>query len=164
MHKFYISLGSNMGDSSAMLEEALSALNSHPELSLQRVSSRYSTEPQGYREQPWFCNQAAMGECGMDAEELLCLLLITENSLGRERDPNLHFGPRRIDIDLLLFDDLVMQTPRLTLPHPRMAERAFVLVPLLELDPLLKMPDGRPLSSILASLTYRQEGNRIYQN
>ncbi len=163
MHRFYISLGSNIGDSKAMLEKAFSALESHPGIMIDQKSSVYSTEPQGYKNQPWFCNQAAAGECDMDAEELLCLLLLTENSMGRERRPDLHFGPRSIDIDLLLFDDITLETPHLILPHPRMAERAFVLIPLLELDPMLKMPDGTPLSALLDSLTYRLEGNKIYQ-
>ncbi len=163
MHRFYISLGSNIGDSAAMLEKAFSALESHPGIRIDKRSSLYSTEPQGYKDQPWFYNRAASGECDMEAEELLCLLLLTENSLGRDRRPDLHFGPRSIDIDLLLFDDATFDTPHLIIPHPRMAERAFVLIPLLELDPLLKMPDGTPLSDLLGALTYRQEGNKIYQ-
>ncbi len=164
MHTFYISLGSNMGDPHAMLEKALAALNSHPGLSITRTSSVYLTEPQGYKDQPWFCNQAAAGQCDMDADELLCLLLVTENSLGRIRQENQHFGPRSIDLDLLLFDDQTMNTAQLTLPHPRMTERAFVLIPLLELEPQLKLPGGRPVSEVLASLTYRLDGNRIFQS
>jgi 2-amino-4-hydroxy-6-hydroxymethyldihydropteridine diphosphokinase len=149
----------------------------------------YRTEPQGYRDQPWFANQVARLECDPDMtpERLLDLLLDVEQGLGRRRalaleggqggghtaardgadaptpDPAARYAPRTIDIDLLLFGTAVRDTPRLTLPHPRMRERAFVLVPLHEIAPELAFPDGQSLIHALKSLTFTLHDGCIAQ-
>lgn len=129
------------------------------------VSSVYETEPQGLKDQPWFLNQVA--HYGVDAEiwspeGFLSTLLAVEDQMFRERNvPN---GPRVIDLDLLLFGSVSQVNGFLDLPHPRMLERAFVLVPLLEIAPELELPDGTRAKDALARLRYRQEGMRIFQD
>lgn len=138
------------------------------------VSSVYRTEPQGYRDQPWFANQVVRLECDPDMtpEGLLDRLLAVERMLGRRRaydparespDSAARYAPRTIDIDLLLFGDAVRDTPRLTLPHPRMRQRAFVLVPLHEIAPELAFPDGQSLIHALKSLTFTLDDGCIGQ-
>ncbi|MBO4793202.1 MAG: 2-amino-4-hydroxy-6-hydroxymethyldihydropteridine diphosphokinase [Desulfovibrionaceae bacterium] len=162
----FVSLGSNMGEAERHLEAARQALLSRG-LEILAESSIYLTEPQGYRSQPWFCNQVLQLGAGPEwtPERLLDLLLEEEARLGRVRsqDPEYRFGPRVIDMDLLLFGASVVQTARLWLPHPRLAERAFVLVPLAEIAPDLVLPDGRSVQELLRCLAYRVEGRRIFQ-
>ncbi|HIU17808.1 MAG TPA: 2-amino-4-hydroxy-6-hydroxymethyldihydropteridine diphosphokinase [Candidatus Avidesulfovibrio excrementigallinarum] len=163
----FVCLGSNQGVPEQHLEAARSALAARG-LSIVGVSPVYLTEPQGYRDQPWFANQVLRLACPstLSPMALLDLLLEEETRLGRVRssDPALRFGPRVIDMDLLLFGNVVMETPRLILPHPRMAERAFVLVPLADLAPDLVLPDGRCPASLLAQLSYSVTANRIHQS
>lgn len=126
----------------------------------------YVTEPQGFKEQPWFHNQVLELECGptWTPEAMLEGLLKVEQELGRQRnDRQQRFGPRIIDLDLLLFGDCVRETPRLTLPHPRMRGRAFVLVPLQDIAPDLVFPDGQSLGAALSALSFALDGNRISQ-
>lgn len=162
----YISLGSNLGDGPARLAAARSAVAALPGVRVAAESSVYRTEPQGRKEQPWFVNQVLGLECDPDltADALLEALLDIEIRLGRVRDPADRFGPRAIDLDLLLFGDEVRTAdPRLLLPHPRLAERAFVLVPLREIAPGLILPAGRRVKDLERALPHTVEGDRIFQ-
>ncbi|HJD98378.1 2-amino-4-hydroxy-6-hydroxymethyldihydropteridine diphosphokinase [Mailhella massiliensis] len=166
MIQAFVCLGSNMGDAKAHLARAREAIAALPGVRLAAASSLYRTEPQGRKDQPWFFNQVLRLECeeSMNAVQLLDALLEKEAHLGRVRDASDHFGPRVIDMDLILFGGEVRHgDEHLILPHPRMAERAFVLVPLLEIAPDLALPDGTEVKSLLEKLHYRLEGSSIFQ-
>ena len=141
-------LGSNLGDREATLREALARLGEEEGVSVLAVSSFRETEPVGKVDQPNFVNAAAALETSLEARELLDRLLEVERGLGRDRGAEERWGPRTIDLDLLLFGEETIAEPGLTVPHPRLAERAFVLEPLLELDPDLTLPDGRRLRDL----------------
>lgn len=126
----YIALGSNLGDREALLREALQRLHAREGIVVDRLSNVYETDPVGYTDQPRFLNMAAALTTEREPLDLLREMLAVERELGRVR--NLRYGPRTIDLDLLLMDGVRLDTAELTLPHPRMMERAFVLVPLLE--------------------------------
>lgn len=136
----FIGLGSNMGDRLGYLRAALHEMALRPEIRVMRVSSVYESEPVGYKEQSWFLNQVAEVETSLDPWQLLRALQGIENRLGRKRI--FRWGPRVIDLDLLLYGRLVLEDEELTLPHPRMYERNFVLFPLNEIAPGLVHPDG----------------------
>lgn len=162
----FISLGSNMGDAKAHLARAREEIASLPGVHIVAASSVYSTEPQGRKDQPWFVNQVVCVNCAecITSSWLLDALLEKECLLGRVRDNSDHFGPRVIDMDLLLFDREVRnEDEHLVLPHPRMTERAFVLIPLLEIAPDIVMPDGKSGKSLLEKLNYRLEYSFIFQ-
>jgi len=145
-HIVYIALGSNLGNRLANLKNAISNLT--PQMEVQAKSPVYETPPWGYVEQPPFLNQVVMAETYLDPQSLLRHLKRLELVLGRE--PNFQNGPRLIDLDILFYDDLVLNTPPLVIPHPRMAQRAFVLVPLNELAPDFIHPVmGKPVSELL---------------
>jgi 2-amino-4-hydroxy-6-hydroxymethyldihydropteridine diphosphokinase len=127
----YIGLGSNIEDREFHLIEAIRLLNLHPDIRVSRCSSIYETDPVGYTEQPAFLNMVVCVETELTAPLLFDYMLKVELKLGRKRD--IRWGPRTIDLDLLLFGDLLIDTPELLVPHPRIKERAFVLVPLLEI-------------------------------
>jgi 2-amino-4-hydroxy-6-hydroxymethyldihydropteridine diphosphokinase len=147
----YLGLGSNVGDSLGNLRAAADRLP------VVKRSSVYRTEPQGeVLDQPDFLNAAVEIETPLSPERLLRLAKEVEAEIGREFSVVRH-GPRVVDVDLLLLGDLELSTDRLTLPHRDVLTRRFVLVPLLELDPTLALPDGRRLSDALASL----EGQRV---
>lgn len=129
-HVAYLGLGSNIGDRERRLIEAVAELNGTDGIEVAAVSSLYETDPVGLVDQPPFINMAARIVTSHGPLELLGIVLALERRLGRVR--TIRWGPRTIDIDLLLFDERVMDTPELTLPHPRMHERAFVMIPLLE--------------------------------
>ena len=132
MTKCAIALGSNQGDSLSILERSLNVLNDIPGIDLQTTSSWYQTKPVGTPEsQADYLNGCALLSAQQTPEELLAILQATEVQFGRTSKGDLQ--PRTLDLDLLLYGDLVMNTPNLTLPHPRMSERAFVLVPLAEI-------------------------------
>jgi 2-amino-4-hydroxy-6-hydroxymethyldihydropteridine diphosphokinase len=135
-HLIYLSLGSNLGDRLANLRNAIANLSPKVQLGVQ--SSVYETEPWGYSDQPSFLNQIIKANTTLDPFDLLAFLKEIEITLGRQE--TFRFGPRLIDLDILFYDDLVMQTPKLTIPHPRIAERAFVLIPLAEIAPDLYHP------------------------
>ncbi|MGL5135820.1 MAG: 2-amino-4-hydroxy-6-hydroxymethyldihydropteridine diphosphokinase [Planktothrix sp.] len=127
-----IALGSNLGDSKTTVKTALDILNQHPQIQVKSCSSWYQTPPIG-PPQPDYINGCAILEVQLQPEHLLEILLAVESQLGRvRREP---WGPRTLDLDVLLFDNLVWETPTLKIPHPRMRERAFVLVPLAEIAP-----------------------------
>ena len=159
-----IGLGSNSGDVEANLAAAVRALTGLRGMEEVRVSSVYVTEPQGVTDQPWFGNQVLFARCDprvWGARDLLRRMLRMESEMGRVRQRR--WGQRIIDLDLLLFGEEVCGDPELTLPHPRMRERAFVLVPLLEIQPEMHLPDGQRLADCLARLAYSLEGRLIRQ-
>jgi 2-amino-4-hydroxy-6-hydroxymethyldihydropteridine diphosphokinase len=126
----YVALGSNIDDREHYLQDAIAALNQESGITVTGLSSIYETEPVGFVDQSAFLNMVIQVSTVLPAEELLFTLLAIENRLGRTRD--LRWGPRTIDLDLLLYGDHRLTTPDLIIPHPRMHERAFVLVPLSE--------------------------------
>lgn len=132
----YLALGTNLGDRAGNVRQALDALS--PAFALQAVSRCYETEPAYVLDQPRFYNLAARATTTLAPLEALRRLKDLETELGRV--PGARFGPRLIDLDLLLYDDVILDTPELSLPHPRLAERAFVLVPLAEIAPDLAHP------------------------
>ena len=162
----YISLGGNMGNEAARFAEAFALLNAIPGINVIKVSGLYLTEPQGDSDQPWFSNQVAAIQCcdEMTAADFLRLLLDIESKLGRTRCSDRRYGPRSIDLDLLLFGDIITAEENVRVPHPRMSERAFVLVPLLEIAPLVRFPDGTFLEACLKKLCYTVSGNIIRQD
>jgi 2-amino-4-hydroxy-6-hydroxymethyldihydropteridine diphosphokinase len=150
-----IALGSNLdsaiGDRTANLHRAIEQLRGLG--NVVRVSSFYDTAPVGYLEQPRFLNAAALLETELGALALLDELLAIELAMGRDRTRTVAKGPRVLDLDLILFGDLVLQTPMLTLPHPAMRERRFVLEPLAEIAPAMVDPvSGRTMAELLATL------------
>ncbi len=147
MKAVFVGLGSNIGDREANIRQALDQLQTD-DLRLLRLSSLYETEPMGLREQPWFLNQVAEFETGLAPHQLLERTRRIEDALGRKREVT--NGPRTIDIDILLHGDAIVNTPELTVPHPRYRERRFVLEPLLELNSTLKDPEtGLAVSEML---------------
>ena len=147
---FAIALGSNLGDSRSILESALFVLARTPAIALKAHSSWYRTKAIG-PPQPDYINGCAVLQADMSPEELLNTLLAIENKFGRIRRER--WGPRTLDLDLLLCDDMVLDTPSLQLPHPGMRERAFVLVPLAEIapnwiDPVSGMAIGQLLEQV----------------
>jgi 2-amino-4-hydroxy-6-hydroxymethyldihydropteridine diphosphokinase len=147
----YVGLGANLGDRSAMLRAALEQLAAEPGVSLVAVSSVRETDPVGPVDQPRFLNAAAALETELSPRELLDRLLGIERRLGRTREGP-RFGPRTIDLDLLLYGEEWLDEPGLELPHPRLHERLFALEPLFELDPSLVVPGHGALSEIIAGL------------
>ena len=147
----YIGLGANLGDREAMLRAALEQLAAEPAIRLVGVSPLRETEPVGMVDQPRFLNAAAAVETTLSARELLDRLLGIERRLGRTRE-GLRFGPRTIDLDLLLYGDEVIDEPGLEVPHPRLHERLFALEPLAELDPTLQIPGRGPVAALAAEL------------
>lgn len=162
----FVSLGSNMGDSEDWLAQGRAALAALEGVRVDALSPIYHTEPQGLREQPWFANQVLRLQCAKSwqAQTLMQALLQAETDLGRVRatDPALRNGPRCIDMDLLLFGDVVSAEAFCCLPHPRMKERAFVLVPLRDIDPKVSIL-GQTVEELLQCLSYSLEGQRIRQ-
>lgn len=148
----YVGLGSNLGDREALLRAALVALESDPAIEVVAVSSFRETEPVGLLNQPRFVNAAAVVETELTPRELLERLLSIERGLGRVREGGPRFGPRTIDLDLLLYGDAVLAEPGLELPHPRLHERRFALEPLAELAPGLEIPGHGSVEAVLAGL------------
>lgn len=145
----FLSLGSNLGDRQSTLFVALDALERGGARIIRR-SSLYETAPVGKTDQPRFLNLVAEVATDLTPADLLALCQSVERELGRVRKER--WGPRTIDIDILLYDQLGMQTPSLTIPHPEMARRRFVLEPLLEIAPDASLPDGRRLATFLADV------------
>lgn len=137
MHTVYLALGTNLGNRQANLKAAREALS--PQMSIKAKSHVYETPPWGYADQADFLNQALKVETYLEPEALLKHLKRLEVALGRV--PSIQNGPRLIDIDILFYDDLVMDTPGLVIPHPRLHERNFVLVPLNDIAPDLVHPE-----------------------
>ena len=147
----YVGLGANLGDRAAMLRAALEQLAAEPEIVLVAVSGFRETDPVGLTEQPRFLNAAAAVDTELSARQLLDRLLAVERRLGRTRTAP-RFGPRTIDLDLLLYGDAEIVEEGLQVPHPRLHERLFALEPLAELDAELVVPGHGPLAEIIAGL------------
>lgn len=137
MNKVYLSLGSNLGEREENLARAFEELEKRG-VKILRCSSIYETEPVEIREQRWFLNCVVEVETNFSPQQLITLLLEIERELGRRRD--VKYGPRTIDLDILLYGDFVVNEPQLVIPHPKMAERRFVLVPLAEIAPQMLHP------------------------
>ena len=135
-HTVFLSLGANLGDRLDNLSKAIEKLGVFSNLI--RLSSIYETDPWGYIDQPHFYNQVVKIETDIGPVELLHQIKKVEQEIGRT--PSFKYGPRLIDLDILLFDDLVLSTPELVVPHPQLMNRAFVLVPLAEINPDLEIP------------------------
>ena len=146
----YIGMGANLGDREATLDDARAQLDATPGIEVRRHSSLYVTAAVGYSDQPDFLNAVAELETDLGPRQLLDCLHRIEQGLGRVR--SFRDAPRTCDLDLLLFDRCVLEAPGITVPHPRMAERRFVLEPLAELDPLIVLPDGRAVADLLAAV------------
>lgn len=147
----WLGLGSNVGDALANLRQAATAIG---ELATTRIvarSSLYRTSPWGDTDQPDFLNAVIEVRTGLKPQDLLTELLGIEKAMGRRRDGR-RWGPRVIDLDLLLYDQLEMHVRGLTLPHPRLAERAFVVLPLMEIAPELDIPGRGPVKRCLEAL------------
>jgi len=149
-HTVFIALGSNLGDRLKNLEAAIAAMR--PAIQPVTCSSVYETPPWGYLDQPKFLNQVVRAETDLSPEELLDHLKGIEIKLGRVE--TFRNGPRKVDLDILFYDDLVFDSSRLKIPHPRLSGRAFVLLPLAQLAPHLRHPvEGRTIQEMLASET-----------
>ncbi|MHB8894209.1 MAG: 2-amino-4-hydroxy-6-hydroxymethyldihydropteridine diphosphokinase [Candidatus Geothermincolia bacterium] len=148
MSRAYIGMGSNMGDRAEYLKAGLSALmRTAPDIIVVGKSSIYESQPVGMTDQPDFFNAVVAVETTIGPHELLERLQAIEIENGRQRITR--WGPRTLDLDILLFGDLEQDDPDLTVPHPRLKERRFVLEPLLEIEPLAALPDGTSLRSLL---------------
>ncbi len=160
-NKAYIALGSNMGDRFGYLTQAIILLEGDEKISVVNTSSIYETDPVGYTDQDQFLNMAIEVETSLSAVELLDTCLDIELKLGRKRE--IKWGPRTLDLDILLYNHENIETEKLTIPHPRMSERAFVMLPLLEMDPHITLPTtGELLANDLLSIPDR-EGVRIWK-
>ena len=148
----YVGLGANLGDREGTIRAALAALDARPDVAVVAVSSLRETDPIGYLDQPRFVNGAAALDTELGPRELLDALLDVERELGRVRGDGPRFGPRPIDLDLLLHGDLVLDEPGLVVPHPRLHERLFALEPLAELDPALVVPGRGAVADLVARL------------
>lgn len=144
-----IGLGSNIGDREGHIVAAVRMLHRHPLIRVVKVSSLYETAPVGYTDQADFLNAVIRIESSIPPQELLDVCRGIEAGLGRVREAR--WGPRTIDIDILLYDDIVIQADLLTLPHPRLQDRRFVLVPIDEIAPELPVYEGLTASKLLAS-------------
>ena len=146
-HTVYLAFGSNIGNRLANLKQAVASLS--PQLEVKKKSRIYETPPWGYEDQPLFLNMAVMAKTYLDPEPLLKHLKRLEVALGRKE--SFRNGPRLIDIDILFYDNLILKTPTLTIPHPRLHERAFVLAPLMDIDQELEHPVlGKTIWEIIA--------------
>jgi 2-amino-4-hydroxy-6-hydroxymethyldihydropteridine diphosphokinase len=148
----FVGMGSNLGDRERQIRAALDQLAQEPGVEIVAVSELRETEPVGYVDQPRFLNGAAALETELSARELLDRLLAIERRLGRERGEGPRFGPRTIDLDLLVYGAETIDEPGLQVPHPRLAERRFALEPLAELEPSLEIPKFGQVRDLLAGL------------
>jgi len=164
-HTAYVGLGANLGEARACLRAAIQALRALPGVRL-TASPVYLTEPQDDPDQPWFVNQVARLVCAPETTpaSLLRNLQSIEQRLGRKRDPKRRHGPRLIDLDLLVFDDVEYIGEELIVPHPRLRERAFVLAPLCDLAADLRLPGGHTPRELLRAVPHAVRGRRIFQS
>ena len=152
MTRAYVGVGANLGDREGTIRTALAALDVRPDVAVVAVSTLRETDPVGYLDQPRFLNGAAALETELAPRALLDALLEVERELGRVRGEGPRFGPRPIDLDLLLHGETVLDEPGLVVPHPRLHERLFALEPLAELDPALVVPGRGAVEDLLARL------------
>ena len=158
--KTYIGIGSNIGDKTANCKKAIELLNKHSQAKVTKISDFYETEPVGYKEQEWFVNCAVEIETDLNPQELLLLCHTIESELGREK--KIKYGPRIINLDILLYNNDIIDTAELKIPHPEMHKRRFVLKPLSDIAPdavhtVLK----KTIVALLESLTEKAAINKI---
>jgi len=158
----YVGFGSNLGDRRFYIREALRLLDEVPGIKVKRVAPLYRTAPVGLTEQEWFFNTVAEIDTSLSPHALLAALLAVEARLGRVRTRR--WGPRTIDLDILLYGDLRLHTPDLTVPHPRLTERAFAVVPLADLAPEMILPGGAKARDLAAALAAGQEISRVEED
>ena len=151
-NRVYVGVGANLGTPRETIAAALALLDQESDVELVAVSTLRETDPVGYEEQPRFLNGVVQLGTELSPRELLARLLAIETRLGRVRGQGPRFGPRTIDLDLLLYGEETIDEPGLTLPHPRLHERRFVLEPLAELDPALEVPGRGPVQALLTGL------------
>lgn len=160
LRRVFLSLGSNIGDRQANLEAAIAALE-REHIHVVARSSVYETEPQDVTNQPWFLNMAVECESQFFPRQMLKILQRIEREIGRVRTGAIPRGPRLIDIDILLLGNVVMATEQLTIPHPRMLDRRFVLEPLLEIVPEIRHPRTKEPLRRFAAEVARQKAKKI---
>lgn len=154
MSYVFLCLGSNLGDRESNLLKGFELLARR--VTIEFVSSIYETEPVGFQEQPWFLNVVCQCTTQLDPFNLLVFAKEIENEMGRV--PDFRNAPRPIDIDILFYEDHTIETDDLTVPHPRIGERAFVLIPLVEIAPSFIHPlSGKSMSALLLELNEKQE-------
>jgi 2-amino-4-hydroxy-6-hydroxymethyldihydropteridine diphosphokinase len=154
MNKAYLGLGSNIGEKKENIDSAVDMLKQHKSIEVKNISSYYETEPVGYEDQDWFVNVVVEIETNLEPYQLLEFCGSIEEKLKRKRI--IRWGPRTIDVDILVYEGFTSQDERLTLPHPRMTERAFVMVPLYEIAPNIDI-NNENIKQILKNL----EGEEI---
>ncbi|OPJ57050.1 2-amino-4-hydroxy-6-hydroxymethyldihydropteridine diphosphokinase [Alkalithermobacter paradoxus] len=157
MHSVYLSIGTNMGDRIKNINDAIDNIRRFEDTNIVKVSKVYETEPWGYINQEKFLNICVKINTNLSPHSLLEKCQEVENILHRERI--IRWGPRSIDIDILLYDDIISDDEKLIIPHPRMKERAFVLVPLMDIDPNLYI-QGENIKDILSTL--KEQGIKEY--
>ncbi|MEW5761866.1 MAG: 2-amino-4-hydroxy-6-hydroxymethyldihydropteridine diphosphokinase [Bacillota bacterium] len=155
----YVGVGSNVGDRRWFVREALRLLDEVPGVKVRRVAPLYLTAPVGDVAQEWFLNTVAEIDTVLPPQKLLSALLAIEARLGRVRTRR--WGPRTVDLDLLLYDDAEIRTPELTVPHPRLTGRAFAVVPLADLAPERVLPGGARARDLAAALAVVQPVARV---
>lgn len=146
MTEVFLGLGANLGRPLAQLKDAIIQLHAHPYITVTRTSSMYASKPMGPQDQPDYVNAVVAVLTSLSAHELLDATQHIENSAGRVRLQ--HWGPRTLDIDILLSGNTVLSDERLTIPHPGLTEREFVLIPLAEIAPELILPDGQAVATL----------------
>ncbi len=155
----YLALGANLGRRKEQIEQGIAAMNDRG-VTVVDCSSWYETEPLHVEHQPWFLNLVVRAETALDPDSLLAVCQQAEKQVGRL--PSARFGPRHLDIDILLYGEQCLESETLTIPHPRMSERRFVLVPLLEIAPDLKDPrNNQPYADTLSRL---DEGKKVLRS
>lgn len=155
----YLGLGSNRGNREQHLSRAVTTLEQHPYITVQRLSSLYHTNPVGFTNQGWFLNAVMQIHTTLRPNALLCVTQAVERRIGRT--PMFHWGPRILDIDILLYDSLQLHTPFLTIPHAALMERLFVIAPLAEIVPSLQLPNSRPIRDLLTALADHNHVQRV---
>ena len=161
MNRVFIGLGTNMGDRESNLREAVTELRAMPENEIVSISSVYETDPVGYLDQGKFLNLVVCMNTKLTAQSLLNACMEIEQVLGRKRE--IRWGPRTIDLDILLYNQENIVTKNLIVPHPRMLERAFVIIPLVEIDKDIVLPNmEKPLREVMEDLP-EKEGVRIWK-
>ncbi|MCX7920785.1 MAG: 2-amino-4-hydroxy-6-hydroxymethyldihydropteridine diphosphokinase [Clostridia bacterium] len=158
VHSVFLALGSNMGDRAESLRKAIESVGNVSKTRVIKVSDIYETEPVGYTDQASFLNMAIYIETALEPEELLAELQEIELAMKRTRE--IHWGPRTIDIDILLYGEKTVSLPHLTIPHPRMFERAFVLVPLRDVYHQRAI-NGKDIEEIISNCSDR-DGLKVY--
>ncbi|MGQ9607936.1 MAG: 2-amino-4-hydroxy-6-hydroxymethyldihydropteridine diphosphokinase [bacterium] len=160
MSTIYIGLGSNLGNKKENIRQALSLLNEVEGITIVKISSFYETEPVGYEDQNWFINAVAQIETSFSPQEILKIFKEIEQKIGREE--SIRWGPRKIDLDILFYDQLVYKSNDLIIPHPRLHERAFVLVPLAEINKELMHPIyNKSINKLLSELNTTKKVTKI---